>query len=415
MPFGLCNAPSTLQRAMDSVLAGLKWRTCIVYIDDILVFSKDFESHKVDLKAVLSRCRAHHLKLKLSKCVLASQELKYLGYVVNRSGVTVDPAKVRAVRELAPPTNRTLLKSFLGLTSYYRRFVKSYSDVTEPLYRLLRGNVSVYAWAAEQQRAFQAIKMALTTAPLLVHPDWTKPFKLQTDASDFAVAAILAQIDDQTHECVVSYASRQLSVDERKYDTREKELLAVVWGCETHAKYLGDQPFVIETDHSNLQWLMHRNPPRGRLARWIMRLQPFNMRIQHCAGRAKGNADALSRLPTLVEATKDVSIVAVTTRGLAIVPSLEQLLRAQANDPVIRATTDFLKYPTGQEAPPEVKEVLRDTGAIKVHPTSGVLVHEAMTNGEKLQVPFLPAALRSQVLEVLHSVPMSVTWDTGRR
>ena len=281
MPFGLCNAPSTFQRAMDHVLAGLKWRTCIVYVDDILVFSATFEGHLKDLAEVLERCRQHNLKLKPAKCIIASEELKYLGYVVKRGGLAVDPEKVRAVRDLAPPTNRTLLKSFLGLTSYYRRFIRAYAEATEPLYRLLRGKPETFVWATEQQEAFEKIKTALTTAPLLVHPDWTKPFKLQTDASDYAIGAVLSQEDDEARERVVSYASRQLTADERKYDTREKELLAVVWGCETHAKYLGQRPFVIETDHANLKWLMKRDPPRGRLARWVLRLQAFDMQIKH--------------------------------------------------------------------------------------------------------------------------------------
>ena len=221
-----------------------------------------------------------------------------------------------------------MLKSFLGLTSYYRRFVRSYADVSEPLYRLLRGDAKEYRWTGDQQRAFEALNKALTEALLLVHPDSTNPFALQTDASDYAIAAILSQrAEDDGFESVVSYASRQLTHGERKYDTRKKQLLAVIWGCEVFDKYLRSRPFVVETDHANLQWLMKRNSPRGRLARWVMRLQAYDMQIRHRAGKANGNADALSRLPR--ESNDDIAVAPVLTaaaRAIAIIPSLDELL-----------------------------------------------------------------------------------------
>jgi hypothetical protein len=254
MPFGLCNAPSSFQRAMDSVLAGLKWRSCIVYLDDILVFSDDFESHLQDLAAVFQRIRDSRLKLKPSKCKFAEQELRYLGYLVTPTGLRVDPAKVQAVTALSVPANKSQLRSFLGLTSYYRRFVPAYAAIAEPLTRLLRDQAP-FQWTVDQQCSFDHLKQQPTSAPILIHPDWKKPFLLQTDASDFAVAAVLAQIGDDGLEHVVSYASRQLTPSERKYDTRQKELLAVLFGCESFSKYLLGSHFTVETDHANLRWL----------------------------------------------------------------------------------------------------------------------------------------------------------------
>ena len=206
MPFGLCNAPSTFQRAMDTVLAGLKWHTCLVYIDDNLVFSPTFEDHLKDLQAVLQRFREHNLKLKPTKCAIAQQSLRYLGYVVTPAGIRVDPEKVRAVREILPPATKSELRSFLGLTSYYRRFVKAYAERSEPLSKLLR-DATPYVWSDEQQKAFEALKLALTEAPLLTHPDWDKDFVLQTDASNLAIAAVLSQRDAEALECVLGYAS----------------------------------------------------------------------------------------------------------------------------------------------------------------------------------------------------------------
>ena len=409
MPFGLCNAPSTFQRAMDTVLAGLKWHTCLVYIDDVLVFSPTFEDHLKDLQAVLQRFREHNLKLKPTKCAIAQQSLRYLGYVVTPAGIRVDPEKVRAVREILPPATKSELRSFLGLTSYYRRFVKAYAERSEPLSKLLR-DATPYVWSDEQQKAFEALKLALTEAPLLTHPDWDKDFVLQTNASDLAIAAVLSQRDAEALQCALGYASRQLSDLERKYVTREKELIAVVWGCETYAKYLEGRPFIIETDHANLRWLMGKNQLKRRLARWVLRLQAFDFEIRHRPGKANANADALSRLPTAaatVEATgkqKDLLLI----RGPRVdIPDREELRKMQEQDSLYAEVMEYLKRPQPQEAPTEVKEVLRDTGYIYVDPGTGLLMHQAVRNGSTLKVPFLPPAGRREVMRALHDLPMS--------
>ena len=220
MPFGLCNAPSTFQRAMDTVLAGLKWQTCIVYLDDVLIFSPDFATHLTHLESVFQRFQKYNLKLKTEKCNFAQQQLRYLGYLVTPDGLLPDPEKIRAVRDLAVPTTKSQLGSFLGLTAYNRRFVRSYALVASPLTRLLRDDTPFH-WDERHQQAFEHLKACLTSPPLLVHPDWDKPFRLQTDASDYAIAAILAQVsDDASTEKVVCYASRHLTDAERKFDTR---------------------------------------------------------------------------------------------------------------------------------------------------------------------------------------------------
>ena len=170
MPFGLCNAPSTFQRTMDTVLAGLKWQTCLVYIDDILVFSPTFPIHLDRLEAVLSRLRRHNLKLTAKKCSFGSSELQFLGYVVTPHGLRVDPAKIDAVRKVAPPSTKSLLRSFIGLSSSYRRFIQNFAELAEPLTRLLRD--VPFEWTEVQQRAFEEIKRRLTTTPLLTYPNW---------------------------------------------------------------------------------------------------------------------------------------------------------------------------------------------------------------------------------------------------
>ena len=169
------------------------------------------------------------------------------------------------------------------------------------------------------------MKQRLTSAPLLVHPDWNKPFLLQTDASDLAVASILAQVDEDGREHVVCYASRQLSAAERKYDTRQKELLAVIWGCECFRKYLLGVHFTVETDHANLRWLMSANHQTGRIARWVLRLQEFDFDIRHKPGKANSNADALSRLPASdAEPSSGAPLLAVT-RDPIVLPTQDDL------------------------------------------------------------------------------------------
>ena len=232
MLFGMCNAPGTFQRAIDTVLAGLKWQTCNVYLDDVLIFSPDFATHLTHFEFVFQRFQKYNLKLKTEKCNFAQQQLRYLGCLVSTDGLLLDPEKIRAVRDLAVPKTKSQLRSFLGLTAYYRLFVRSYALVASPLTNLLRDNTQ-FQWDERHQQAFEHLKACLTAPLLPVHPDWDKPFKLQTDASDYAIAAIMAQVsDDACTKKVVCYASRHLTDAERKFDTREKELLAIAWECK---------------------------------------------------------------------------------------------------------------------------------------------------------------------------------------
>eukprot|EP00118_Oscarella_pearsei_P017903 m.180288 g.180288 ORF g.180288 m.180288 type:complete len:1472 (+) comp39243_c0_seq11:859-5274(+) len=407
MPFGLCNAPSSFQRAMDSLLAGLKWQRCLVYLDDVLVFSKDFQSHLTDLDLVFNRFRENNLKLKPSKCHLAQTELRYLGYIISSKGVSADPQKIHAIQSLVPPTTKSLLRSFLGLTSYYRRFVPRYATVAEPLTNLLKDE-NTFTWSATQQEAFDALKQCLCVAPVLNHPDWSRPFLLQTDASDYAVAAILAQCDDDSTERVLDYGSRKLSDREKRWDTREKELWAVVWGCERYEKYLADRPFTIETDHANLRWLFGCTKLNNRLHRWVLRLQGFDFDIRHKAGKSHTNVDALSRLPTVQDENNTTeSSVLMLTGPTVILPDQDQLRAKQQEDPLLEAVLLYLKHPGQEPPPPEVKDFLRDSGTFSIDSGTSLLMYESVLNGRRLYIPVLPTSCRSAVLKVLHALPLS--------
>ena len=195
MSFGLCNALATFQRTMDNVVAGLKWKACLVYLDDVLVYSRTFEEHFENLRAVFTRLRESSLKMKPRKCSFAMEQLRYLGHLVSADGLTVDPRKVEAVRELATPSNRSELRSFLGLASYYRKYIAGHADIVAPLTAML-GENQLFKWGKAEQAAFEGVKECLGTAPVLAHPDWDSPFLLQTDASDIALGAVLSQEDE---------------------------------------------------------------------------------------------------------------------------------------------------------------------------------------------------------------------------
>lgn len=198
------------------------------------------------------------MKLKPSKWSFAMMSLKFFGHIVAAERTSPDPEKVVAVQKMSPPSNKSQLRSFLGLTSYYRKFIRDYASVALPLTKLL-GEDALFSWGAEQQEAFDTLKSQPTTYPVLVHPNWENKFILQTDASNMAIGAVLAQEDEHGDERVVQYASRKLTSAEGKWDTREKELIAIIWGCETFRPYILGRKLLIETDGANPKWLLEDN------------------------------------------------------------------------------------------------------------------------------------------------------------
>ncbi len=207
MPFGLTNAPATFQRAMQFVLTGLQGKSCLVYIDDILIYSPSFEQHCKDLTEVFECLKTHNLKLKPKKCFFGRKELAYLGHIISKNGVKPDPAKVEAVENLSTPTSLKELQSFLGLVSYYRKFIMDFATVAEPLYQLHRKGTHYY-WSEETEEAFQHLKSLLVEAPVLVFPDFSKSFIITSDASGVGLGAVLSQIGADALEHPVAFGNR---------------------------------------------------------------------------------------------------------------------------------------------------------------------------------------------------------------
>ena len=215
MPFGLCNAPATFQRLMDSVLAGLQWSSCLVYLDDIIVIRKTFEDHLRNLAEVFDRLRSANLKLKPTKCAFACKEVAFLGHIVSGQGVATNPALTEKVSNWPEPQSVREVQQFLGLASYYRRFVQDFAQIAKPLHRLTEKSCS-FRWSAECASAFQELRQRLVSAPILAFPDFNQPFTLDTDASDVEMGAVLSQVQDG-QEQVIAYASQVLSKQERRY------------------------------------------------------------------------------------------------------------------------------------------------------------------------------------------------------
>ena len=300
MPFGLRNAPMSFQLLMSLVLKGLNWKFVLCYIDDILVFSPDFNTHLHHLTEVFQRLRDAKLTLKPSKCKFGVEKVVFLGHVISSEGVAVESSNTDKVRNFPVPQTQRQLRGFLGLCNYYRKFVRNYAKICIPLNALLKNDVrrtfSKTDWTQECQTAFDELKNALLSPPILRYPDMKREFILSTDASGGALGYILGQIDDKGGEYVIAYGGRAIRPDEQKWNTSELECLAIISGIETFKHYLTHQHFTVFTDHSALQWLMTKREPTGRLARWCLKIQSYHFTVKHRKGSQNQNADAISRI-----------------------------------------------------------------------------------------------------------------------
>lgn len=295
MPFGMANSPKTFERLMDIVLSGLHWEKVLVYLDDVIVFGKTFMETLQNLKLVFGRLREANLKLKPKKCTFFQDEIKYLGHLVSEKGVRCDTEKTEAIRNWPRPKNVPDIRSFLGLASYYRKFIPSFSEISFPLNQLTRKNQK-FIWSDKCENSFHKLREALTSTPVLAYPTRDDPFILDTDASLYGVGAVLSQVQEG-EERVICYGSKTLTRSQSKYCTTYRELLAVVTFVKQFKHYLYGRKFLIRTDHSSLIWLKNFKEPEGMIARWISLLETYDFEIKHRRGTAHGNADALSRVP----------------------------------------------------------------------------------------------------------------------
>ncbi|XP_033147058.1 uncharacterized protein LOC103869552 isoform X1 [Brassica rapa] len=301
MSFGLSNAPSTFMRVMNQALRPFIGRFVVVYFDDILIFSTTLEDHLLHLREVLLALRKEKLFIARQKCDFGTSEVLFLGYVVSAAGLRVDPQKVEAVASWPIPKTISEVRSFHGLASFYRRFVHSFSAIMAPITDCMK-NVS-FSWTKEADAAFSLIKTKLTTAPILVLPDFDAPFELHCDASKLGIGAVLSQ-----HGRPIAYYSEKLAGARSRYSTYDVEFYAVVQAVKHWRHYLAHKEFVLFTDHVALKYLGTQDKISSRHASWTAYLQQFTFVIKHQSGKLNKVADALSRRHALV-ATSRVSVL----------------------------------------------------------------------------------------------------------
>lgn len=292
LPFGLRNAPAEFSRIMQIVFGNLEFVE--VYLDDITIHSDTFEDHMEHLKQVFKKLKEANLKINAEKCTWFANRVKLLGHVVSANGVEMDEDKIKAIVKRLPPKNVKEVQSFLGICNYYRRFIKDYARISAPISKLVRKDI-IFNWNEECQVAFEELKKSLTSQPVLRQPDLEKEFLLYTDASNYAIGAVLSQKDEENREYVISYASRLLKGAEVHYGISEKEALGIVWSVKYFRHYLYGKHFKIITDHSALKYIMNIQDANGKLARWAIYLSAFDFVIIYREGANHANADAVSR------------------------------------------------------------------------------------------------------------------------
>jgi transposase InsO family protein len=307
MPFGLKNAPATFQKLMTRVLEGHLGKFAHVYLDDIIIFSRDHREHLVHLRLILERLQEYGLRCATEKCRFGVTELPYLGHIVGGNHNRPQPKHLEQIRSAPTPTTRKQLQSFLGLANWVRDYVPRFAELAAPITDLLNKK-SRYRWTEEAQQAFEALKEAMSRPLHLHRPDPRKRFFLQTDASGVGIAAVLYQEEEDRRQ-VISHASAKLNQTQQKYHINEQECLAIVWAVRRYRAYLEDQEFTLRTDNKALLWLNTAKNSNAKLTRWALLLQEFKFQVEHCPGKSNQLPDLLSRDPTGPELTEEAESV----------------------------------------------------------------------------------------------------------
>ena len=442
MSFGLCNAPATFQRLMEKCMGELHLRECLIFIDDILIFSKTFEEHLARLQSVFGRLEQHNLKLKPSKCEFFKSAVSYLGHIVSEDGISTDPEKTAAIKNWQPPNNVKELRQFLGFSGYYRRFVKNYSSLAQPLNALLEGHcthktkqkkkpkrkssqAAAWVWGEEQQKAFTTLKDKLTNPPILAYADYSLPFSVHTDACGQGLGAVLYQKQDGV-EKVIAYASRGLRQGEKKYPAHKLEFLALKWAVtDKFHDYLMGTTFEVLTDSNPLTYVLSTAKLDATGHRWVAALANYEFTIKYRPGKQNAAADGLSRKALLPDTIKAICLSVMA--GLPFVGSLSVSQIPHIDDGGVPDFDSFAKIDWQQEQgkdrtlarvihlrrsssrpgesafrkeSPEVQKYLREWS--KLHLVEGVLHRTATLDGRETKQLVIPGSFRSVALRGVH-------------
>ena len=452
MPFGLTNAPATFQRLMERVMEEIHMKECVTFIDDVIVHGTDFDQHLERLEHVFQKIRKHNLKLNPEKCEFLKRKVVYCGHVVSDQGIETDPAKIAEVQQMEAPTNVEEVRRFIGLTGYYRKFVKDYAKIARPLTDLLmgprkkktkgKGRPAVsqqpppeWRWGPEQQTAFETLKERLISPPILAYADFSLPFILHCDASQDGLGAVLCQNQDG-QEKVIAYASRTLSRSERHYPVHKQEFLALKWAItEKFHDYLYGQDFTALTDNNPLTYVLTTAKLDAAGHRWLATLASYHFNIKYRPGHKNLDADALSRLPRRFDVQQDsegnvelsTEVVGAVCSSLQHRPLVETFCLsaqpvigepfeefnlgvrnwriAQREDPTIRyflqsvtngTRPDVRKLPPGTET----QQLLKNFGHLTVQ--RGVLYRKTKVDEQEKLRLVLPRKYRNMAIQGCH-------------
>ena len=391
LPFGLTNAPATFMHLMHQAFRPYLDRFVLVFLDDILIYSKTLAEHEQHVRTVLDVLRSQQLYAKESKCELFQSEVEFLGHRVGADGVRMMmDDKVKAIADWPTPKRVFDVRSFLGAAGYYRKFIRDFSALAAPLTELTKERVE-WHWSAVQQSAFDALKQAIQSAPVLALPNDNLPFVVQTDASGFAVGAVLQQ-DQGDGLRPIAFLSKKLLDAETRYPTHEKELLAIVHALKAWRHYLYGKPIRVLTDHHSLQRFQTQPQLSARQARWKDTFAEFNLTIEYVEGKHNVVADALSRRPdhapdqqpTLMLALVHSHSHSTPTRILALTSLLADVMEASRTDPDYRSVLNR-----------------RRTRSDSFTERGGLLYYD---NGSRLVIPNQPA-LRTRLMQECHDTP----------
>lgn len=413
MPFGLRNAPATAVRLMETVLRGLNGKLCYVYFDDIIVFARDISELVKRCFEVLLRLKSHNLKLKPAKCIFAVDSIMFLGHIISSKGVQLDPQRILDVKNFPVPRNFSDVRSFYGLCSYNRKFIRNFADIAKPLTPLM-GKPSEFTWSVEAQNAFEKLRDAITSTPVLVHFNPEASHELRTDASSYAIGAVLYQkhvLDEQTG--VVLYFSKSLNKSQRNGSATERELLAAYLAIKKLSHYLLGRKFTLVTDHSALSLLRNHKDPHNKFARWVAELQGYDFEVVYKRGCNHIDADCLSRLihetSHDTDSEEDDSTENETfQRALAIITNNDQQPQTE-NDNVIDIATEqreddyckkFIKILENEE----LSDLQKSRKAPNFVLQDGILYY---VNRNDIHLLVIPERRRPAVLLSCHDVPLA--------
>jgi hypothetical protein len=390
LPFGLTNAPPTFQRLMNTVLEGFIDEFVLVYLDDILIYSKTEGEHERHVRQVLDRLRQQKLFANRKKCVFGTKELEFVGYHISAKGILPSRNKINSIQQWPQPTNVQEVRQFIGVANYYRQYIKGFASIAAPLTGLTRGQgtkLRPIVWNEECEKAFRNIKQQLTSAPVLLPPNPNRPWRIETDASDFGIGAVLSQTDSAGRWHPVAFESKKLSSAERNYPAQERELLAILHALRTWRCFIDGRQYEVYTDHNPLQYLRSKKDPAPRLVRWLNELELCDPTIKYKPGKENTIPDKLSRRQDLHDLSQSP-------------PMDEDYLYLLDSSENLDWPLCYLK--PSETYPANLRELLeRDRDKFVIR--GDTVLRRVIIDDEALEVPYLEWTKRADVIEEFHT------------